>query len=87
MVKRHKFKGGPLTHGQSDRLRAPGSIGQSSYPSKVFKGTRMAGKMGNRRVKVAGLQVLKVDPDQNLIFIKGALHGARNNYLEIYLEK
>jgi len=87
VVKRHKFKGGPLTHGQSDRLRAPGSIGQSSYPSKVFKGTRMAGRMGNRRVKVAGLRVMKVDAEQNLIFIKGAVPGARNNYLEIYLEK
>ncbi len=84
VVKRHGFGGGPKTHGQSDRLRAPGSIGQSSFPSKVFKGLRMAGRMGNKRVTVRGLQVVKVDPEKNLLFIKGAVPGARNNYVEIY---
>lgn len=84
VVKRHGFGGGPKTHGQSDRLRAPGSIGQSSFPSKVFKGMRMAGRMGNRRVSVLGLQVVKVDPEKNLLFIKGAVPGARNHYVEIY---
>lgn len=84
VVKRHGFGGGPKTHGQSDRLRAPGSIGQSSYPSRVFKGIKMAGRMGNRRVSVLGLRIVKVDPENNLLFIKGALPGARNSYLEIY---
>ncbi|NOX36113.1 MAG: 50S ribosomal protein L3 [Calditrichaeota bacterium] len=84
VVKRHGFGGGPKTHGQSDRLRAPGSIGQSSFPSKVFKGMRMAGHMGNKRVSVLGLKVIKVDPEKNLLFVKGAVPGARNNYVEIY---
>ncbi len=84
VVKRHGFGGGPKTHGQSDRLRAPGSIGQSSFPSKVFKGMRMAGHMGNKRVSVLGLRVIKVDPEKNLLFVKGAVPGARNNYVEIY---
>ncbi len=84
VVKRHGFGGGPKTHGQSDRLRAPGSIGQSSYPSRVFKGVRMAGHMGNKRVSVIGLKVVKVDPENNLLFIKGAVPGARNSFVEIY---
>jgi len=84
VVKRHGFGGGPKTHGQSDRLRAPGSIGQSSYPSRVFKGMRMAGHMGNKRVSVIGLKVVKVDPENNLLFIKGAVPGARNSFVEIY---
>lgn len=84
VVKRHGFGGGKKTHGQSDRLRAPGSIGQSSYPSKVFKGIRMAGRMGGKRITVRGLQVVKVDTDNNLLFVKGAIPGARNSYVEIY---
>ena len=84
VVKRHGFGGGPKTHGQSDRLRAPGSIGQSSFPSRVFKGMRMAGHMGNKRVSVVGLKVVRVDPEKNLLFVKGAVPGARNNYVEIY---
>lgn len=84
VVKRYGFKGGPKTHGQSDRLRAPGSLGQSSYPSRVFKGIKMAGHMGNEKVAITGLQVVKVDADNNLLFIKGAIPGARNNYLEIH---
>lgn len=83
VVKRHGFRGGPRTHGQSDRLRAPGSIGASSFPSRVFKGTRMAGRMGNRRVTVRNLEVVKVYPEKNLLLVKGAVPGARNGYLEI----
>jgi large subunit ribosomal protein L3 len=84
VVKRHGFRGGPKTHGQSDRLRAPGSLGQSSYPSRVFKGLKMAGHSGNTKVSVPGLKVIKVDKENNLLFIKGAVPGARNNYLEIH---
>jgi large subunit ribosomal protein L3 len=84
VVKRHGFHGGPLTHGQSDRLRAPGSLGQSSDPSRVFKGVKMPGRMGNKRVSVLGLSVVKVDSEKNLIFIKGAVPGARNSFLEIH---
>lgn len=84
VVRRHGFGGGPKTHGQSDRLRAPGSIGQSSYPSKVFKGTRMAGRLGNKKATVTGLKVIKVDAENNLLFIKGGIPGARNNYIEIH---
>ncbi len=84
VVKRHGFGGGPKSHGQSDRLRAPGSLGQSSYPSRVFKGLKMAGRMGNRRVSVKGLKVVKVDVEKNLLFVKGAVPGARNNFVEIY---
>ncbi len=83
VVKRHGFGGGPVTHGQSDRLRAPGSIGQSSYPSRVLKGTRMAGRMGNDRVSVKNLEVVRVYPEQNIILIKGAVPGAVNAFVEI----
>ncbi len=83
VIKRHGFGGGPVSHGQSDRLRAPGSIGQSSYPSRVLKGTRMAGRMGNARVTVKNLQVVRVYPEQNIILIKGAVPGAVNSYVEI----
>ncbi|NUQ25230.1 MAG: 50S ribosomal protein L3 [Saprospiraceae bacterium] len=76
VVKRHGFGGvGESTHGQHNRLRAPGSIGASSYPSKVIKGMRMAGRDGGRRVKVKNLRVLKVLPEKNLILIKGAIPG------------
>ncbi len=84
VVKRHGFGGGPTTHGQSDRLRAPGSLGQSSFPSRVFKGLRMAGREGNRRVSIRGLTVVRVDVEKNLLFVKGAVPGARNSYVEIY---
>jgi large subunit ribosomal protein L3 len=83
-MKRHNFSGAQTTHGQSDRTRAPGSLGQSSYPSRVFKGMRMAGRMGNTRVSVRGLVVVKVDVENDLLFIKGAVPGARNSYVEIY---
>jgi large subunit ribosomal protein L3 len=75
-VKRHGFRGGPRTHGQSDRLRAPGSIGSSATPGRVFKGLRMAGRMGNDRVTVQNLKVLRVDPERNLLLVKGSVPGA-----------
>jgi len=84
VIKRHHFGGGPVSHGQSDRLRAPGSLGQSSDPSRVYKGLRMAGRLGNKRVSTRGLTVVKVDAEKNLLFIRGAVPGARNNYIEIY---
>ncbi len=84
VMRRHNFGGvGGTTHGQSDRLRAPGSIGASSYPSRVFKGQRMAGRMGYENVTISGLKVVKVIPEQNLIFVKGAVPGAVNTILEL----
>ncbi len=82
-VKRHGFGGGPKTHGQSDRWRAPGSLGQSSYPSRVFKGLKMSGRMGTDRITLKSVQVVKVDAENNLLFLKGALPGAKNTLLEI----
>lgn len=84
-VRRHGFKGGPKTHGQSDRLRAPGSIGQSSNPSRVFKGTRMAGHMGNRKVTTKNLEIFAVEPEQSLLMVKGVVPG-RNNAM-LFLSK
>ncbi|HEX2786489.1 MAG TPA: 50S ribosomal protein L3 [Ignavibacteria bacterium] len=84
VVKRHGFGGGVRTHGQSDRLRAPGSIGASSYPSRVFKGQRMAGRMGTDRITVRNLKVVKIFPDSNLILVKGAVPGAKSGFVEIY---
>ncbi len=84
VVKRHGFAGvGQATHGQHNRLRAPGSIGASSYPSKVFKGMRMAGRMGGQSVTVQNLRVLKVVPEKNLIVLKGCVPGHKNAYLTI----
>ena len=84
VVKRHNFRGvGDATHGQHNRLRAPGSIGAASYPARVFKGMRMAGQMGNERVKVENLQVLKVLADRNMMVVKGAVPGAKNSYIII----
>jgi large subunit ribosomal protein L3 len=84
VVKRHGFAGvGMTTHGQSDRTRAPGSVGSSSFPSRSFKGLRMAGRMGNRRVTVRNLEVLKVLPEQNLLLVKGAVPGPVNGLVEI----
>src|ERR1700744_2025254 len=80
VVKRHGFGGvGMQTHGQHNRLRAPGSLGASSWPSRVFKGMRMAGQMGNVRVKVQNLEVLKVYPEQNLMVVKGSIPGAKGS--------
>lgn len=83
VVKRHGFSGGPKTHGQSDRHRAPGSIGGGTDPGRVFKGQRMAGHMGNVRVTVRNLKVIKSDPDRNLLLIRGAVPGAPNGLLMI----
>ena len=77
VVKRHGFAGGPKTHGQSDRWRAPGSIGSGTTPGRVMKGLRMAGQMGNERVTVKNLEVVKVDPTRNLVAVKGAVPGPR----------
>lgn len=86
VVKRHGFGGvGGQTHGQHNRLRAPGSLGASSYPSRVFKGMRMAGRMGNDRVMIQNLRVLKVYPEQNLIVVSGSIPGAKGSY--VILEK
>ncbi len=84
VVKRHGFGGGVRTHGQSDRERAPGSIGGSSYPSRVWKGQRMAGRMGGKKITVRNLKVVKVIPDSNLMLIKGAIPGANTGFIEIY---
>ncbi|MFH2003753.1 MAG: 50S ribosomal protein L3 [Bacteroidota bacterium] len=84
VVKRHHFGGGPKTHGQSDRVRAPGSIGGSSYPSRVFKGQRMGGRMGNTRTTVKNLKVVQVITESNLLLIKGAVPGHINCYVEIH---
>lgn len=84
VVKRHGFRGvGDQTHGQHNRLRAPGSIGASSYPSRVFKGMRMAGQMGNRKVKVINVQIMKIFPDTNLIVVKGSVPGPKGSYLKL----
>lgn len=84
VVKRHGFRGvGDATHGQHNRQRAPGSIGQASSPSRVFKGVRMAGRMGNERVTVKGLRVVRVLPDNHLILVKGAVPGHKNSIVEI----
>lgn len=82
-VRRHKFRGGPKTHGQSDRLRAPGSVGASSFPSRTFKGQRMAGRMGNKKVTVSNLEVVEVDVEKNLLVVKGAVPGKKNSILMI----
>ena len=84
VVRRHGFGGvGEATHGQHDRQRAPGSVGGSSYPSRVFKGMRMAGRMGNDRVKIKALRVLKVFPEQNYILVSGSVPGANGSIVLI----
>lgn len=75
VVKRYGFRGGPKTHGQSDRWRAPGSLGQSSFPSRVFKGLKMSGRMGNEKVTIRDKRVIKVYPDKNIIMIEGGIPG------------
>lgn len=83
VMKRHGFGGGPRTHGQSDRARAPGSIGGGTTPGRVFKGLKMAGHMGNSRVTVKNLEVVQVDPERNLLYLKGGVPGAPNGLLMI----
>jgi len=86
VIARHNFKRGPKTHG-SDHHRAPGSIGAGTYPGRVWKGTKMAGHMGNEQVTVKKLKVVRVDPDRNLILVKGAVPGARNAMLLVQKAK
>ncbi len=83
VIKRHNFHRQPETHGQTEYLRHPGSIGQASSPSRVFKGMRMAGHKGNKRVTVKNLEIVKVDIEKNMIVIKGAVPGANNNIVAI----
>jgi large subunit ribosomal protein L3 len=82
-VKRHHFQGGPKTHGQSDRERAPGSIGMTTTPGRVFKGKRMAGRMGGDQVTVKGLKVVSVNAEKNMLTVKGLVPGAKNALLVI----
>jgi len=82
VMKRHQFGGvGGTTHGQHDRLRAPGSLGGSSYPSRVFKGLRMAGHMGDRKIKVINLKVVRIIPENNLLLLKGSVPGSKGSYV------
>jgi len=83
VVKRHHFAGGPKTHGQTDRHRAPGSIGATTFPGRVLKGKRMAGHMGNRCVTARNLEVIQADPERNLLLVKGAVPGANGGLLVI----
>lgn len=83
VMKRHGFSGANKTHGQSDRWRAPGSIGQSSYPSRVFKGIAMAGKMGNNRVTTPNARIVKIDAERNMMFITGTVPGGPNSLVAI----
>ncbi|MGO1584825.1 MAG: 50S ribosomal protein L3 [Mesonia sp.] len=83
VVKRHGFRGSTRTHGQQSMLRAPGSVGAASYPARIFKGMRMAGRMGGEKVKVQNLKVLKVVTDKNLIVVKGCVPGHNNAYVTI----
>lgn len=83
VVKRWGFRGGPKTHGQSDRHRAPGSIGAGTTPGRVWKGQKMAGRTGNKRVTVQNLEVVEVLPEKNLLLVKGSVPGARNGLLHI----
>lgn len=83
VVKRWHFAGGPRTHGQSDRERAPGSIGQTTTPGRVYKGKRMAGRMGGEQVTIQGLSVFEVKPEENLLIIKGLIPGNRGSFVEV----
>ncbi len=82
-VKRHHFRGGPKSHGQSDRMRAPGSVGASSYPSRTFKGQRMAGHMGNAQVTVKNLKIVDVKPELNLLLVSGVIPGHKNSLVTV----
>jgi large subunit ribosomal protein L3 len=83
VVKRYHFAGGPKTHGQTDRHRAPGSIGATTFPGRVLKGKRMAGHMGNKRVTARNIEVIQADPERNLLLVKGAVPGANGGLLVI----
>lgn len=86
VIKRHGFAGGKASHGSMFH-RAPGSIGQASYPSRVFPGVRLPGQMGNKRVTVKNLQVVKINEEENLIYLRGAVPGARNSYVALQAAK
>ena len=83
VMKRWNFKGGPRTHGQSDRMRAPGSIGGGTTPGRVYKGMKMGGHMGNRRITVKGLEIVEIDTERNRLMIKGGIPGAPNSLVQI----
>lgn len=83
VVKRHHFRGGPKTHGQSDRQRAPGSIGATTTPGRVFKGLKMAGHLGNERVTVKNLRIIRAEPERNLLLVAGAIPGPRSGLVMI----
>jgi len=83
VMKRWNFGGGPRTHGQSDRARAPGSIGGGTTPGKVYKGLKMGGHMGNRRITVKGLEIIEIDAERNLLLVKGGIPGATNSLVQI----
>ena len=83
VVKKFNFRGGPKTHGQSDRLRTPGSVGASSYPSRVIKGKKMPGHFGDKNVTIRNLEVIKVDNEKNLLLVKGSVPGSRNSYVVV----
>lgn len=85
VMKRHNFGGGSITHGQSDRQRSPGSIGSSSYPSRVFKGMKMAGKMGKDRVTVLNLSIVRIIGEQNLMLVRGSVPGFRGSLVKVRL--
>jgi large subunit ribosomal protein L3 len=87
VVKRHNFKGGPKTHGQSDRHRAAGSVGSTTTPGRVLKGLRMAGRMGNQRVTVQNLIVLQVDPERNLLLVNGSAPGPKDGLLLVKIAR
>ncbi len=82
-MKRHNFHGGPATHGQKDRLRAPGSIGSGSSPSRVWKGMKMSGQMGNETVTVRNIEVVEIRPDKNILLVKGSVPGSRNGIVQL----
>ena len=83
VMKRWNFGGGPQTHGQSDRSRAPGSIGGGTTPGKVYKGMKMGGHMGNRRITVKGLEIIEIDTERNLLMVKGGIPGAPNSLVQL----
>lgn len=83
VMKRWGFRGGPRTHGQSDRARAPGSIGGGTTPGKVYKGLKMGGHMGDRRITVKGLEIVEIDAERNLLLVKGGIPGAPNSLVQI----
>ncbi len=86
VIKRHGFHGGPKSHGQSDTMRTPGSIGAASYPARVLKGMKMAGRMGGKRQTTKNLEIIQIDKENNLLLVKGAVPGARNSIVEVVKE-